>query len=260
MENLETITVQKENGIAVIKFNRPEVRNAINKKMIREMMLTLQQIQEDKGIRAVILTGEGKAFQAGADLTELEAMTPLDLLRWNEGVIRVAALLENLRQPVVAAINGPAMGGGMELALACTLRVMARSARMGLPEVRLGIIPGAGGTQRLPRLIGKTKAAELILTGDPITAEEAYRLGLVNLVVPDEEVMEASFRLAKRIMRNAPIAVEMAKDAIERGKDLPLEHALEYAQKNCALCFSTHDAKEGIEAFLQKREPCFVGR
>lgn len=259
MDEFRTIRVESDGGITVLKFNRPEVRNAINSDMIQELLEALGRIREDRDTIVLILTGEGKAFQAGADLEELKGKSPLELLRWNDGLVRVASALENLPQPVIAAINGPAMGGGMEVALACSLRVMGRSAKMGLPEVRLGIIPGAGGTQRLPRLIGKAKAAELILTGDPVGAEEAYRIGLVNQVVADEEVLKAAKSLARKIMKNAPIAIQMAKDAIEKGQDLPMERAVQYAQRNCALCFDTEDAKEGIAAFLEKRIARFVG-
>ena len=187
-------------------------------------------------------------------------MAPMNILRWNEGIVRINAALEKLRQPVIAAINGAAMGGGMELAISCTLRVIAESAKMALPEVKLGIIPGTGGTQRLPRLIGKGRAAELLLTGAVINARDAYDIGLVNKVAPDNKVVEAAEELARRVMANAPIAVEMAKDALEVGKDLPLEHAVQYSQKNCVTCFSTEDMKEGMTAFLEKRKSNFKGK
>ena len=222
--------------------------------------LPLQCWASDEEIRVLIITGEGKAFQAGADIAELSRMKPIELLRWNEGIVRINAALEKLRQPVIAAINGAAMGGGLELAISCTLRVVAESAKMALPEVRLGIIPGAGGTQRLPRLIGKGRAAELILTGEMIDAQEALRIGLVNQVVPDGEAVKGAEALAQKLMVNAPIAVEMAKDALEIGKDLPLEHAVQYSQKNCVTCFSTEDMKEGMAAFLEKRRTNFKGK
>jgi enoyl-CoA hydratase len=260
MEPLSTIRFEKRNGIGYIILNRPEVRNAFNQVMIDEIQETLRGIDKDHGIRVLIITGEGKAFQAGADIAELSLMKPMDILRWNEGIVRINATLERLRQPVIAAINGAAMGGGLELAISCTLRVMAEDAKLGLPEVKLGIIPGTGGTQRLPRLIGKGKAAELLLTGDAISAKEAYEMGLVNQVVPDGEVVRAAEALAMRIMANAPIAVEMAKDALEIGKDLPLEHAVQYGQKNCVICFSTEDMHEGMAAYLEKRRPQFKGK
>ncbi|MCP4690753.1 MAG: crotonase, partial [Desulfobacterales bacterium] len=177
----------------------------------------------------------------------------------NEGVVRINATLEKIRQPVIAAINGPALGGGLELAISCTFRIMAASAVVGLPEVKLGITPGAGGAIRLPRLIGKGRAAELLLTGDLIDAEEAYRIGLVNRIAPIDSLMETAEKLAARILVNAPIAVELAKDAMEVGKDLPLEQAVQYSQKNCVACFSTRDMREGMSAFLEKRKAEFIG-
>ena len=172
----------------------------------------------------------------------------------------MTAAIEKLRQPVIAAINGVAMGGGLELALSCQIRVADEDAKLGLPEVKLGIIPGAGGTQRLPLLVGKGRAHEMMLTGDPIDAEEAYRIGLVNRVVPKGQAVAAAEEMAGRIMANAPIAVELCKDAVEIGMDLPMEHGLQYAQKNCLACFSTEDMKEGITAFAEKRKADFKGK
>ena len=260
MESYKTINLDKGDGIGYLTLNRPEVRNAFNQEMIDELRDALRCIDGDEEIRVLIITGAGKAFQAGADIAELSVMAPMNILRWNEGIVRINAALEKLRQPVIAAINGAAMGGGMELAISCTLRVIAESAKMALPEVKLGIIPGTGGTQRLPRLIGKGRAAELLLTGAVINARDACDIGLVNKVVPDNKVVEAAEELARRIMANAPIAVEMAKDALEVGKDLPLEHAVQYSQKNCVTCFSTEDMKEGMTAFLEKRKSNFKGK
>jgi enoyl-CoA hydratase/carnithine racemase len=260
MESYKTINLDKGEGIGYLTLNRPEVRNAFNQEMIDELRDALRCIDGDEEIRVLIITGAGKAFQAGADIAELSVMAPMNILRWNEGIVRINAALEKLRQPVIAAINGAAMGGGMELAISCTLRVIAESAKMALPEVKLGIIPGTGGTQRLPRLIGKGRAAELLLTGAVINARDACDIGLVNKVVSDNKVVEAAEELARRIMANAPIAVEMAKDALEVGKDLPLEHAVQYSQKNCVTCFSTDDMKEGMTAFLEKRKSNFKGK
>jgi enoyl-CoA hydratase len=260
MESYKTINLDKRDGIGYLTLNRPEVRNAFNQEMIDELRDALRRIDRDEEVRVLIITGAGKAFQAGADIAELSVMAPMNILRWNEGIVRINAALEKLRQPVIAAINGPAMGGGMELAISCTLRVIAESAKMALPEVKLGIIPGTGGTQRLPRLIGKGRAAELLLTGAAINARDAYDMGMVNKVAPDNNVVEAAEELARRIMNNAPIAVEMAKDALEIGKDLPLEHAVQYSQKNCVTCFSTEDMKEGMAAFLEKRKANFKGK
>ncbi|RJR18548.1 MAG: enoyl-CoA hydratase/isomerase family protein, partial [Desulfobacteraceae bacterium] len=250
----------KKKGIGYLVLSRPEVRNAINQEMIYEIRDALSEVDKDHEIMVLILTGEGRAFQAGADIGELSKMKPMDILRWNEGIVRINAALEKLRQPVIAAINGPAMGGGLEIALACTMRVMAESARVGLPEVRLGIIPGTGGTQRLPRIIGKARAAEMLLTGEAVSSRDALEMGIVNRVVPDGETVRAAEELARRIMANAPIAVEMTKDALEVGMDLPLEHAVQYSQKNCVMCFSTDDMKEGMAAFLEKRPARFKGK
>ena len=260
MQEYKAIKVEVKDNICYLTLSRPEVMNAINQVMIDELLDALSSINKDEHVHVLIVTGAGKAFQAGADLAELSAMTPLEILRWNEGLVRVNAALEKQRQPVIAAINGAAMGGGLELALACTMRVAASRAKLGLPEVKLGIIPGTGGTQRLPRLIGKGRAAELILTGKIITGDEAEKIGLVNRAVPDGEVQEAAEQLARRIVECAPFAVEMAKDAMEIGLNLPIEQAVQYSQKNCVTCFSTSDMKEGISAFLEKRAPKFQGK
>jgi len=260
MKEYKTIILEKKEGIGYITLNRPEVFNAISQELIDEFSDALDTVNKDEAIRVLILTGAGKGFQAGADIRELRMMTPMAILRWNEGVLRNHAKLEKLRQPVIAAINGLAMGGGLELALSCSIRIAAEGVKLALPEVKLGIIPGTGGTQRLPRLIGKGKGYEMLLTGDTITAEEALNIGLINRVVPRGEAVRAAEEMAGRIMANAPIAVEMCKDAVEIGMDLPLEQAIQYSQKNCITCFSTEDMKEGTEAFLEKRKPNFKGK
>ncbi len=256
----ETIILDRKEGIGYLTINRPKVFNAINNQMIEEMKRAIEEFHQDKLVGVVIITGTGKAFQTGADIEELSQMSPLEILQWNQGVVENFDALEKMRQPVIAAINGYALGGGLELALACTIRIAADSAKMGLPEVKIGILPGAGGTQRLPRLIGKGLAAEMILTGEMIDAKEAYRIGLVNRVVPAEQLMATAEEIGRKILRNAPIAVALAKDAIEVGKNLPLDGAIQYAQKNCITCFSTEDMKEGTAAFLEKRKPQFKGR
>ncbi len=260
MQSYETVLVETRDGLGYLTLNRPSVMNAFNQQLIDEFRSALAEIDRDENMRVLIITGAGKAFQAGADIAELSTMSPLALLRWNEGIVRINAGLEKLRQPVIAAMNGAALGGGLELALACTLRIAAASAKLGLPEVKLGIIPGTGGTQRLPRLIGKGRAAQMILTGEVISAGEAREIGLVEQVVPDGEAVHAAEELARRILVNAPVAVEMAKDAIEIGQNLPLEQAVQYSQKNCVTCFSTQDMREGTSAFLEKRKPCFQGK
>jgi len=260
MKEYKTIILEKKDGIGYITLNRPEVFNAISQELIDEFSDALDTVNADFDIKVLILTGAGKGFQAGADIRELSQMSPMAILRWNEGVLRNHAKLEKLRQPVIAAMNGLAMGGGLELALSCSIRIAAEGAKLALPEVKLGIIPGTGGTQRLPRLIGKGKAYELLLTGDTLTAEEALSIGLVNKVVPKGEALKAAEEMAGKIMANAPIAVEMCKDAVEIGMDLPLEQAVQYSQKNCITCFSTEDMKEGTSAFLEKRKANFMGK
>jgi enoyl-CoA hydratase/carnithine racemase len=256
----ETIILEKQDGIAILTLNRPEVFNAINKQMISEFGEAIADLHKDEAIGVVVITGAGKAFQSGADIEELSRMNPIQILEWNQGVVENFDALEKIRQPVIAAVNGFALGGGLELALACTIRVVSEKAKMGLPEVKIGIIPGAGGTQRLPRLVGKGMAAEIILTGEMIDAQEAFRIGLVNKVVPPDELMNACEEIAQKIINNGPIAVSLAKDAIEVGKNLPLDSAIQYAQKNCITCFATEDMKEGTAAFLEKREAKFKGR
>jgi enoyl-CoA hydratase/carnithine racemase len=258
--SFDTILLEKKERIAFITLNRPEVFNAINDKMISELGEVLSDIHKDPSTRVVIITGAGKAFQAGADIGELSRMNPLQILNWNQRLVQNLNALESMRQPVIAAINGFALGGGLELALACTIRVASDKAKMGLPEVKIGIIPGAGGTQRLPRLVGKGMASEMVLTGEMIDAQTAFRIGLVNKVVPQEELMKTSRDIANKITLNGPIAVFLAKDAIEVGGSLPLDAAIQYAQKNCITCFSTEDMKEGTQAFIEKRPPQFQGK
>ncbi len=260
MHRYETIILEKKNNIGYLVLNRPEVLNAISGKLIEEVTDALARVNTDEEIRVLIITGAGKGFQAGADIRELSTLKPMDILRWNNGLVRITAAIEKLRQPVIAAINGVAMGGGLELALSCQIRVAVEGAKLGLPEVKLGIIPGAGGTQRLSLIVGKARAHEMLLTGDPIDAEEAYRIGLVSRVVPRGQAVAAAEEIAGRIMANAPIAVELCKDAVEIGMDLPMEHGLQYAQKNCITCFSTEDMKEGTTAFVEKRKANFKGK
>ena len=244
MQSYNTIILEKKGGIGYLTLNRPEVFNAISQELIDEMRDALARVDADEEIRVLIITGAGKGFQAGADIRELSVMRPMDILRWNEGIVRNNAAVEDLRQPVIAAINGVAMGGGLELAISCQFRIIEEGVKLGLPEVKLGIIPGTGGTQRLPRLIGKTKAYELLLLGEPIDAQEAYRIGLVNRVVPKGQAVAAAEELAGRIMANAPIAVELCKDAVEIGMDLPIEQAVQYSQKELYHLFQ-HGRHEG---------------
>ena len=258
----EPIRVETHEGILTLTVDRPEKLNALNAAVLEMLDVRLAEAQNETDLRCVIVTGAGdKAFIAGADIGELSRLTPLD---GREHARRGQALLdriENLPFPSIAAINGFAYGGGLELALACTLRVASENAKMGLPETSLGILPGYGGTQRLARLLGKAKAAELVLTAEKgITAAEALRLGLVNRVVPAGQALASALGLAQTIAKNGPIACRYALEAIRRGVEMPLAEGLAYEATLFGLCASTEDMKEGMKAFLEKRAANFTGR
>jgi len=256
------IVYDKEDELAIITFNRPEVRNAINFLAIDEALEAVKKADADETVRVLILTGAGeKAFIAGADIGELQQRNTLTELGERSGRRRVLNhLLETMSKPSIAAINGFAIGGGLEIALACTLRVTADTAKFGLPEINLGIMPGNGGTQRLPRLVGKGRAMEMILTGGLIDAAEAYRIGLVNQVAPLAELMDYTRQLARKLASKSPLALNIAKDAINTGLDLCLAEGIRYEQKNFAILCGSEDKKEGVAAFLEKRKPIFQGR
>ena len=252
-------------GIAVLTIDRPERRNALNRATMEEIDRVVQMIRNRTGdgarIRALIITGAGdKAFVSGADIEELNRLTPVDGYEYTRWGQRVLADLESLPIPVIAAINGYALGGGCELALACHIRIACPEARLGQPEVRLGIIPGYGGTQRLPRIIGKGRALEWLLTGAHYTAEEAYRIGLINRIVPRERLLEEAKSLARQILQNGPIAVRLVLRAVHEGLDMPLDKALLHEASLFTITTATEDMKEGTRAFLEKRPPQFRGR
>lgn len=257
----QTLVVEKRDGLAIVTIQRPEKLNALNQKVMEELGDCFRAIQNDDEVRAVILTGAGeKAFVAGADIEELSQLSPI---RGQETSVRgqqVLDLIENLGKPTVAAVNGYALGGGCELAMACNMRLASENARFAQPEVKLGIIPGYAGTQRLTRLVGKGRALEMVLTGEPITAQEAYRIGLVNQVVPQQELMAAAERLARKILANAPLAVRFALEAVNRGSEMRLEEGERYEATLFGLSCTTADMKEGTRAFLEKRSAKFVGR
>jgi enoyl-CoA hydratase len=247
--------------IARITFNRPNVLNALNRKTMDELGDCLKKVRADDAIRVLILTGAGeKAFIAGADINELSQQTPVNGREFTLYGQEIIHRLETLGKPAIAAINGFALGGGCELALACTLRIASRNAKLGQPEVKLGIIPGYGGSQRLPRLCGKGVAHELILTGEMISAEEALRIGLVNRVVEPGELLATAEAIAKKIIANAPLAVKYALEAVERGMEMPQEEGLYLEATLFGLCCATQDMREGTRAFLEKRPPKFEGR
>jgi enoyl-CoA hydratase len=258
----DVVRAETHEGIRTLTVDRPEKLNALNAAVLETLDARLAEAQDEAGLRCLIITGAGeKAFIAGADIGELARLTALDgreHARRGQGLLD---RLENLPFPSIAAINGFAYGGGLELALACTLRVASENAKMGLPETSLGILPGYGGTQRLARLLGKAKAAELILTAEKgLTAAEAGRLGLVNRVVPPGQALAAAMDLARAIAKNGPIACRYALESIRRGVEMPLPEALSFEATLFGLCASTEDMREGMNAFLEKRPPRFTGR
>jgi enoyl-CoA hydratase len=257
----ETILYEVKDQIARITFNRPNVLNALNRKTIEELGDALNSARQDKAVRVVILTGAGeKAFVAGADINELAVRTPVDGKEFSLCGQEIIHRLETLGKPSIAAINGFALGGGCELALACMMRIASKNAKLGQPEVKLGILPGYGGSQRLPRLCGKGAAHELILTGEMIPAEEALRIGLVNRVVELAELLPTAEGIAKKIVANAPLAVKYAMEAIEHGMEMPQEEGLFLEATLFGLCCATEDMREGTRAFLEKRPAKFRGR
>jgi enoyl-CoA hydratase len=257
----ENILFEKKDGIAYITFNRPKVLNALNRKTVEELRDTLLDARDDSSVRVLILTGAGeKSFVAGADIGELAQRTPVDGKDFSLFGQSVFHLLETLGKPSICAINGFALGGGCELALCCTIRLASKNAKLGQPEVRLGIIPGYGGTQRLARLCGKGVAHELCLTVEMITAEEAHRVGLVNHVYEPAELLPAAEALAKKIIANAPLAVKYTMEAIERGVEVPQEEGLFLEATLFGLSCATEDMREGTKAFLEKRKADFKGR
>ncbi|HEV2233733.1 MAG TPA: enoyl-CoA hydratase-related protein [Terriglobia bacterium] len=259
--SFETLLYEKRAGIAYVTVNRPEKLNALNQKVIKELGNCFEIIQKDDEVRAVILTGAGeKSFVAGADINELALQTPIQGKETSLAGQRILDLMENLGKPIIAAINGYAFGGGCELAMACSLRLASDNARLGQPEVKLGIIPGYAGTQRLPRLVGKGLALEMILSGEAVSAQEAYRIGLVNQVVAAKDLMAAAESLARKIMANGPVAVKLALEAVNRGMDMT-HGAGEFLEATLfGLCCATADMKEGTRAFLEKRPAKFAGK
>ncbi len=256
----ENLLYEKKDQIGYITFNRPKLLNALNRKTMEELGELLSQAREDAEVRALILTGAGeKAFVAGADINELAQRTPVDGKEFSIFGQGVFHMLETLGKPSIAAINGYALGGGCELALACTIRLASRTAKLGQPEVKLGIIPGYGGSQRLARLCGKGVAHELVLTGEMISADEALRIGLVNHVYEPAELMLAAEALGKKIIANAPLAVRYAMEAIEHGMEMPQEEGLFLEATLFGLCCATEDMREGTRAFLEKRPAQFKG-
>ena len=261
MHTFEHLLLERDDAVAILTINRPKVLNALNTATLDELRQALLALRDDEAVRVVVLTGAGeKAFVAGADINELSVQTPTGGREHAMAGQRVLDLLEQLGKPVIAAINGFALGGGCELAMACTLRIAADTARLGQPEINLGLIPGYAGTQRLARIVGRGRALELLLTGDHVTAAEAHRLGLVNRVVAAGELMAETKKLAQALAGKAPIAARYIIDAVHRGLEMPLAEAQAYEATLFGLVSTTEDMREGTRAFLEKRRAEFRGR
>jgi enoyl-CoA hydratase len=252
----DNIIFEKEENIAIITFNRPEVMNALNNQTRAEFAAAITEVAADDEIKVLILTGSGKAFVAGSDIKEFNATTPF----MAHNIQRLGEMVEKLEKPVIAAVNGFCLGGGCEIAMGCDIIIASEKAKFGQTEINIGIIPGGGGTQRLPRLIGACRAKELIFTGDIIRAEEADRLGLVNRVVPMDELLPAAKEVAKKIAVKSAAALKLAKTAVNRGMQTNLESGLKYEYELYSISLSLEDKAEGVNAFLEKRAPKFVGR
>lgn len=252
------LILQIEDGIGTITLNRPEVLNALNNQVFTELVQAAEEMAQNQAVRVVIITGGDKVFAAGADISQLVITNALEASQ--DGTSnRAFNLIENLPKPVIAAVAGYALGGGCELALIADVRIAADNAQFGLPEIKLGVIPGAGGTQRLPRLIGAARAKELIFSGEFITAEEAWRIGLVNKVVPSDQLFNEAWKMAKRFAGQGAVALRLAKSCINEGLRMDLEAGLHYENKCFSILCATEDKKEGMQAFLEKRKPHFQG-
>jgi enoyl-CoA hydratase len=258
---LANVTLEKEGKVAIVTINRPKALNALNSDTLKDIDTVVEALEKDDEILAVILTGAGeKAFVAGADISEMKDLNTIEGRKFGILGNKVFRRLENLEKPVIAAVNGFALGGGCELSMACDIRIASQKAKFGQPEVGLGITPGFGGTQRLARLVGLGMAKELIYTGKIINADEACRIGLINRVIEPEKLMDEAKALANIIAAQAPIAVKLCKTAINRGIQCDIDTALMYESEAFGECFSTEDQKEGMSAFVQKREKNFKNR
>jgi len=259
MMEFKNLIVEKKDGIAILKFNRPKALNALNSETLIELKAAGIALNADKEVRVVVVTGEGKAFVAGADILEMKDLTALEGMAFSARGHEAFATLENMEKPVIAAVNGFALGGGFEVALACDIIYASDKAKVGFPETTLGIHPGFGGTQRTAKLAGLAKAKELIFTGKTIGAAEAYEMGLLNKVVPDDQLMAEVMALAAKISTNGPFAVRLAKECVNKSLSLDNREGLSLEAKDFGLCFATKDQKEGMTAFVEKRKATFTG-
>jgi enoyl-CoA hydratase/carnithine racemase len=259
--SFDNLLVEREGAVAVVTINRPKVRNALNGQTMRELRQAMEELQRDVSVRAIVLTGAGdKAFVAGADINELAVLSPVEGKEHARSGQSVLDFIENLGKPVVAAINGFALGGGCELAMACTLRIAADTAHLGQPEINLGIMPGYAGSQRLPRLVGKGLALELLLTGDMITADRAHAIGLVNRVVPAGNLLSEATKLAAMLASKAPVATRYIIEAVNHGSDMSPADGEFLEATLFGLVATTDDMREGTQAFLDKRPPAWKGK
>ena len=257
----QNILVEKEDDIAILYINRPKALNALNKETLLEIKMAISQIAEDQEVKVVIITGSGdKAFVAGADITYMQNMNAVEGREFGKLGQEVFSLIESIEKPVIAAVNGFALGGGCELAMSCDFRIASDKAKFGQPEVTLGITPGFGGTQRLPRLVGMGMAKQLLFSGEMIDAQEALRIGLVNRVVPGEQLLAAAKQIARSISKNAQLAVRFCKVAVNQGMQTDIDRAMTIEADLFGLCFSTEDQKEGMKAFVEKRKAEFKGK
>ena len=255
------IVYEKSEGIATITLNRPEALNAFNKEVVSEVLQALEDIRSDESVRVVILTGAGeKAFSAGADIKAMIGMNASKARELSLMGEKLCLALENLEKPVIAALNGYALGGGLEVAMSCDLRIASENSRMGQTEINIGLIPGWGGTQRLTRLVGRTKAKEMVFTGKMIDAKTAEQLGIVNMVVPADKFREAVRQFALELASKAPVAIKVAKALIDKGAEIGLDSALALEREGFGVVASTEDLQEGVNAFTEKRKPVFKGK
>ena len=256
----KNITFNQKEAIAIVTLNRPKVLNALNTETLNELHEIFTQLDSDTGVRVIIITGSGKAFIAGADISEMNTYSPEEARAFSQLGHKTMDAIQNTGKPVIAAINGFTLGGGLELALSCDILIASEKAVLGLPEVNLGLIQGFGGTQRLPRLIGKARAKELIFTGEALKAQKACEIGLVNRVVPQEELLPEAEKMAQLISAKGPVALTLAKRAIESGYDVPLSDGCRNEIDAFVESFGSKDRDEGIKAFLEKRKPLFTGK
>jgi len=256
--NYENVVVEKDGAVGIITLNRPQQLNALSYDLVKELAVAVEALDQDAEIRVMILTGGEKVFAAGADIKEMADAGPFD--ERLQGRLSFRDRINKISKPIIAAVSGYALGGGCELAMSCDIIIASETARFGQPEINLGTIPGSGGTQRLARTVGKHRAMEMVLTGEFIDATEAQRLGLVNQVVPVELLLEEAMEIAEKIAAKPPLAVELAKEAILKAFNSPLDEGLEFERKCFYLLFGSEDRREGMKAFLEKRKPQFKGK